>query len=152
MLYDRFYISSYMLKFIRKDAAQDRTGISAVCTYNRCLLGDFPLLQCVHLGISPVPHPPPPQGKRFLLVFCLHRTSEKGTLVQLEEEPSVFPRVWVMLLLGVTVIPDQNKTHLRECKLCKSDLDTATALSSCSPFLLSLLEDIMPSCFLPETV
>lgn len=39
-----------------------------------------------------MPHSPSSQDKTSLLVFCLHKTSEKGTLVWLEE-PSVFPGV-----------------------------------------------------------
>lgn len=62
------------------------------------------------LGDIFVPHPSPPQGKRFLLVFCLHRLQKKGTLLQLEEEPSVFPRVWV-ILPGHAVAPERHKAH-----------------------------------------
>lgn len=48
--------------------------------------------------------------KDFFFVFCLCRVSENGILVQLEEELSVLPRVWGMLLLGVRVIPARYKT------------------------------------------
>lgn len=60
------------------------------------------------------------RGKKIL--FCLFRTSENGILVQLEEDPSVLPRVWVMLLVGDKVIPERYiYPPCRECKICKSD-------------------------------
>lgn len=53
------------------------------------------------------------------ILFCLFRTSENGIL---EEDPSVLPRVWVMLLLGDIVVSEKCiHPSFRECKICKSD-------------------------------
>lgn len=98
MLYDRFYIQLYAkISSKRCCIGQDWYLCRA---HLRCFLpGDFPLLECVHLGVSLCLILHLLGAKDSFLVFCLHRTSENGTLVQVEE-PAVFPRVWVMLLPG----------------------------------------------------
>lgn len=107
------FTSSYTPRLIQKELLH-RTGLESLpCSFTLLPAWRFSFALVCPLGNIFVPHLPPPQDRRSLLVFCLHRTSEKGTLVHLEEEPSVFPRVWVMILQGHTVAPDRYKNHLQ---------------------------------------